>query len=80
MRIKVDGHRILPKCCYCGRANVEESRISMCRECSSRYAKYMRYKRLVETDPCDSNYQKLYSIIAEYKVLRNAGFKVPNGV
>ena len=72
--------RVLSECKHCGKTNVEEHMHGMCQECSARYARYLRLKKLVFTQPCDINYQKLYAVVVEYKVLKDAGYRVPSDI
>ena len=72
--------RLMHACSHCGKPNCEAVLNDMCKECASRYSRYQRLKKKAILEPSALVHSKLYAVVAEYKVLKAQGYKVPRDI
>lgn len=73
---------VLAKCPYCGEKSIQShgKYLNMCDICGKRYGKYHSYRTLLKTNPTAKREQVLIDLIAEYRILRAQGFRVPSSI
>lgn len=73
---------IIATCSFCGMHNVKchKKYTDRCEECGKRYTKYANYKSMQKSSPTTKRAKLLEGIIQDYKILKQAGYKVPRDI
>ena len=72
----------LTVCRFCGVSNclAHKKYTDRCDECGRRYTKYSNYKSLQRSNPTSARQVLLDRLIDDYKVLKQAGYRVPRDI
>lgn len=77
----VDGVWLLERCPYCGKEHVRPSSAeSMCYDCQVKLKRYHALKHKLKAHPSNETSEQLAAMIAEYKVAKEHGLRVPRDI